>query len=109
MGKRASDKAALLAEIGLVVAHRRKSLGWEQCYLATRAGSGQRTISQLETGMGGQMSIAAMIQIAEAIGLELKLVPRDDVVTATSFQSLPPTKKPTAFSVPRRLQKTQVR
>lgn len=55
------------------------------------------------------MSIAAMIQIAEAIGLELKLVPRDDVVTATSFQSLPPTKKPTAFSVPRRLQKTQVR
>ncbi len=55
------------------------------------------------------MSIAAMIQIAEAIGLELKLVPRDDMAIAPSFQPLPPTKKPTAFSVPRRLQKVQAR
>lgn len=107
MGRKVSSKAGQLAEIGLAVAHRRRILGWEQCYLATRAGSGQRSISQLETGVGGQMSIAAMIQIAEALGLELKLVPRADVIAAPELQPLPPTRKPSAFSVPRRLQGIQ--
>lgn len=57
---------------------RRRELGLEQQEIARRLFRSKSSVSQIEHGHRGQNSIELVERYAEAVGLELVLVPRED-------------------------------
>jgi y4mF family transcriptional regulator len=71
-------------DLGAAVRERRKSLGWTQAELATRSGTGERFIVELESGKPSCQLEKALI-VARTVGIEI-----GDLKTA---HALPPASK----------------
>lgn len=57
-------------EFGALIKEKRKALGWTQTELATRSGTGERFIVELESGKPSCQLEKALI-VARTVGLEL--------------------------------------
>ncbi len=66
-----------IARIGEVFAARRLQLGLTQNLLADLAGVSRYSIQALEYGKGS-VKLASIIQIAEVLGLRVKIAPTED-------------------------------
>jgi len=64
------------AEAGITVRDARKQAGLTQAELAGRLGMSRATISQLETGVIGDLGIRKLSRIADRLGLEIVIRPR---------------------------------
>ena len=65
-----------IAEIGLFIAKRRKALKVNQRELASLCGVSEHALCNLECG-GGNPTMRLVDSVADALGLELKLVVKD--------------------------------
>jgi transcriptional regulator with XRE-family HTH domain len=65
-----------LAEVGQTLQRARLQSRLSQTELAQRAAVSRVTLSRMETAAKSDMSLAALLRLASAIGYELKLVER---------------------------------
>ncbi len=65
-----------LAEVGQALQEARLEKRLSQNELAQRAGISRVTISRMETAAKSDMSVAALLRLAGALGFELRLVER---------------------------------
>jgi transcriptional regulator with XRE-family HTH domain len=65
-----------LAEVGQALQQARLQKRLSQEELAQRAGVSRVTLSRMETAAKGDMSLAALLRLARALGYELRLVAR---------------------------------
>ncbi len=65
-----------LAEVGQTLQQARLQKRLSQEELAQRAGVSRVTLSRMETAAKSDMSLAALLRLARALGYELKLVER---------------------------------
>jgi transcriptional regulator with XRE-family HTH domain len=68
-----------LADLGEVLAQRRKNLGKTQAALALEAGLRQEELSRLENARLSGLTVAKLLRVAGALELEVSLVPRTGV------------------------------
>jgi len=68
-----------LAELGEVLAQRRKSLGKTQAALAHEAGLRQEELSRLENAHLSGLTVAKLLRVARALELEVSLAPRTGI------------------------------
>lgn len=64
------------AQTGLMIRTARKQAGLTQAELAGHLGMSRATLSQLETGVIGDLGIRKLAQIADRLGLEITVRPR---------------------------------
>jgi len=67
----------LLSEIGIKIKEKRKELGITQAKLAQKAGISRTTLSKLENGYFGNISVATLDTILSVLGLKIELKPRN--------------------------------
>lgn len=65
-----------LAEVGQALQQARLQKRLSQEQLAQRAGISRVTLSRMETAAQGDMSLAALLRLARAMGYELRMVER---------------------------------
>lgn len=65
-----------LAEVGQALQRARLQKQLSQEELAQRAGVSRVTLSRMETAAKGDMSVAALLRLARALGHDLRLVER---------------------------------
>lgn len=65
-----------LAEVGQALQQARLQSRLSQEQLAQRAGVSRVTLSRMETAALGDMSLAALLRLARALGYELRMVAR---------------------------------
>lgn len=65
-----------LAEVGQALQQVRLQKRLSQEELARQAGVSRVTLSRMETAAKGDMSLAALLRLARALGYELKLIER---------------------------------
>lgn len=65
-----------LAEVGHALQQARLQKRLSQVELARRAGVSRVTLSRMETAAKADMSVAALLRLARALGYELRLVER---------------------------------
>jgi transcriptional regulator with XRE-family HTH domain len=65
-----------LAEVGQALQQARLKKRLSQEELAQRAGVSRVTLSRMETAAKGDMSLAALLRLARALGYELRMVER---------------------------------
>lgn len=66
-----------LAEVGQALQQARLQKRLSQEELAEQAGVSRVTLSRMETAAKGDMSLAALMRLARALGYELKMVERE--------------------------------
>ena len=62
-----------LSEIGTTIKQKRKELGLTQAELAKRANLSRTTLSKVENGYFGNISVATLENILSTLGLTIKL------------------------------------
>src|SRR5437867_2963429 len=80
--------AEQLARLGAEVQRSRQARWWTQEQLGSRAGVSRGTISRIERGLGGNLSIEAWQRVCLAIGRPLRL---DILATLPRSQRMPAT------------------
>lgn len=65
-----------LLDVGQALHEARLEARLSQTDLAGRAGISRVTLSRMEGAVKGDMSVLALLKVAGALGLELKLLPR---------------------------------
>ncbi len=65
-----------LLDVGQALQKARLEARLSQVNLAGRAGVSRVTLSRMEGAVKGDMSVLALLKVAGALGLELKLLPR---------------------------------
>jgi transcriptional regulator with XRE-family HTH domain len=65
-----------LLDVGQALQTARLEARLSQADLAGRAGVSRVTLSRMEGAVKGDMSVLALLKVAGALGLELKLLPR---------------------------------
>jgi transcriptional regulator with XRE-family HTH domain len=65
-----------LLDVGQALQKARLEARLSQADLAGRAGVSRVTLSRMEGAVKGDMSVLALLKVAGALGLELKLLPR---------------------------------
>ncbi len=65
-----------LLDVGQALQKARLEARLSQVDLAGRAGVSRVTLSRMEGAVKGDMSVLALLKVAGALGLELKLLPR---------------------------------
>jgi HTH-type transcriptional regulator / antitoxin HipB len=68
-----------LADLGEALAQRRKDLGKTQTALAHEIGLRQEELSRLENAHLSGFTVAKLLRVARALGLEVSLTPRTGV------------------------------
>jgi len=66
-----------LSELGEKIREKRKESGLTQAQLAQKAGLSRTTLSKLENGYFGNISVATLDNILSALGLCIELKPRN--------------------------------
>jgi transcriptional regulator with XRE-family HTH domain len=72
-----------LADLGRVLAQARLEARLSQEELAERVGISRVTLSRMENSVRADMSVAILLRLARALGLELRLAPRGQRRTLT--------------------------
>ena len=76
-GVPAMSNRTYASDVGMVLRHRRKTLGLTQSEVAELAGTTQRTVSEVESGRASGFRVYA--SVAEVLGLTIVAVPASDV------------------------------
>ena len=66
-----------LSEIGKMIQEKRKERGYTQEALAKEAGMSRTTLSKLENGYFGNISVSTFDNILASLGYKIELVPRN--------------------------------
>lgn len=69
-----------LSEIGMKVREKRKEMGITQAELSKQAKMSRTTLSKLENGYFGNISVATLDNILSTLGLTIELKPRNPFV-----------------------------
>ena len=70
-------------QLGVLIREERLRRGMTQQELADRSGTGQKTISRIETGNEGT-SLETVFRLLAALGLEIRFSPRDSIGKSVS-------------------------
>lgn len=69
---------SILDELGKAVRSRRHEIGLSQARVAVLSGLPRKTVSRIETGTAADLAIDKAERLAQALGITLYVVERDD-------------------------------